>query len=339
MANEVAVKQDKATNLVAKLEQSFTSALPSHVAKEQFSRALLTEFRRTPGLLECDSQTLGSGVLTCAQLGLMIGVNGQAWLVPFNNRKRGGKEAVLFIGFQGMVDLCYRSDRVESIFADVVCENDEFEFVQGLDQKLRHVPNLRGDRGKPYAVYATACIKGSTRPVYVILNQDEVMAVKKASPGARSSDSPWNGEFEAEMWKKTAIRRLTKFLPKSVELANALEFENKQAERLKEVVAEVVNEGTPAQQAIMAKLKGDASEDTGGDQEPEQEPVAEIGETCSPCPEWSSLQRSFANKETRKHVETAMTEIGVEKFGDIDPSDDQTCQALLLRYEELYSSK
>lgn len=242
MSAIVEKRVDRATSLVKSLEASYCAALPAHVTMEHFSRALLTEFRRTPALLECTRESIGAGVLLFAQLGLQVGVNGAGWLVPFNDRRNNCKNAVAIIGYQGLVDLCYRSDRVESICADVVCENDEFEFEQGLDQKLRHKPYLRGARGNPYAVYAIANIKGSARPVYVVLNADEIETVKNASKGAEKKDSPWNGSFEIEMWKKTAIRRLCKYLPKSVDLVAALEFENRQAEEMKEASATIVDD-------------------------------------------------------------------------------------------------
>lgn len=252
MSNEVAVqKQDKATSLVKNLEASFSTALPTHVTKEHFSRALLTQFRRTPKLMQCTQQSIGGAVLTAAQLGLMLGVNGAGWLVPFKD------EAVLVIGYQGMVDLCYRSDRVDSVSADVVCENDKFDYEQGLNQRLKHIPELKGPRGPAYAAYAIANIRGSDRPVYVVMNQQEIMDVKKASPAASKSESPWNGPFEYEMWKKTALRRLTKLLPKSVELASALEFENKQEERMREIEASVIDDDplTPGRHNSRAKAE------------------------------------------------------------------------------------
>jgi len=254
---------DTAGTLVKALEQSYKSALPSHITMEHFSRALLTEFRRNPALMECEKATVSAGVLLFAQLGLMIGVNGAGWLIPFRN-KRGTKDAVAVIGYQGLVDLCYRSDRVESIFADVICENDEFVFEQGINQKLSHIPNLRGARGNPYAVYAVGNIKGSSRPVYVVLNTEEIMAVKNSSRGAERPESPWNGAFETEMWKKTALRRLTKLLPKSVELAAALDFENRQAEELKEVPTRVVPER--AQISISQLQPGSTADHTAVDQ-------------------------------------------------------------------------
>lgn len=267
MSNELQ-RKDPAGSLVKSLEKSFLAALPSHVTTEHFSRALLTEFRRVPELVKCTQESIASGVLTFAQLGLMIGVNGNGWLIPFKNRRDNCTDAVMVIGYQGLIDLVYRSDRVDSLAADVVCKNDQFDFEQGLVQKLSHRPVLSGPRGKPYAVYATANIKGSSRPVFVVMNQEEVMAVKDSSPGSKRRESPWNGQFESEMWKKTALRRLCKLLPKSVELQNALEVENKQSQRcqdVREVDAAVVDD---------RKLRSEALKNAG-----KQSPSSETPET------------------------------------------------------------
>jgi hypothetical protein len=53
--------------------------------------------------------------------------------------------------------------------------------------------------------------------------KEEVMKVKAASPSAGSNYSPWNGPFELEMWRKTAIRRLSKTLPMNTETRQLLE--------------------------------------------------------------------------------------------------------------------
>jgi len=254
MSNEV-VKADKATLMVTNLETSFVEALPDFLKAKHFSRSLLTAFRKAPKLLNCEPASIGLSVLTSAQLGLQIGVNGQAYLLPYK------KECQLIIGYQGLIELCYRSGKIDSISADVVCENDKFTYKQGIEQTLEHIPNLKGDRGAPYAVYAIARIKDSKIPVFVVLNKDEVNKIKKSSPSAGTSFSPWNGEFVSEMWKKTAIRRLVKLLPKSVEIDHAVQFENDQEERVREVSATVVS-GTANKTASQISKKIEADQKT-----------------------------------------------------------------------------
>ncbi|MCK9570016.1 recombinase RecT [Candidatus Pacearchaeota archaeon] len=366
--NEVAEKRnDHALSMVKALEVSYKSALPSHVTMEHFSRALLTEFRRTPALMDCTRESVGSGVLMFAQLGLMLGVNGAGWLIPFNN-KRGTKEAVSVIGYQGLIDLCYRSDRVESVCADVVCENDVFEYEQGLEQKLRHKPELRGTRGKPYAVYAIANIKGSSRPVYVVLNAEEVETVKNSSPGARKSDSPWNGNFATEMWKKTAIRRLCKYLPKSVELSAALDFETRQETEMKEVDATVADDPLApgrhetkrskrqpepvTQPEYVADVSGaHLPPEPSPDQEPPQEDhspdageMVEEENTCpvDACKDYVDLlaARNRMPRFLDKAIESAREKHGecgrVKTFGDIDHTDAIQCGLILTEFRRTH---
>ena len=212
------------TKFCNSFEVSVQGALPTHVTKEHYLRALTTSIRKTPKLMDCDKTSIGAAILTSAQLGLLPDVNGQCYLIPFK------RECQLIIGYQGLIDLAYRTNKIESIRSDVVCEKDEFDYQEGMNPTLYHKRNLREKRGKPYAVYAIAKIVDGGQ-VYVVLSKEEVEAVKKSSKASGSSFSPWNGDFETEMWKKTAVRRLSKMLPKSIELIEALDFDNKQYER------------------------------------------------------------------------------------------------------------
>lgn len=308
---------EKKMPLVADLERSFCNALPAHVTKEQFSRALQTSFRKTPRLMECKANTIAEAVLTAAQLGLIIGVNGSCWLIPF--KKNGVYNCELVIGYQGMVDLCYRSDMIESIFADVVCENDTFVFRQGLDQRLDHTPNLRGERGEPYAVYATGSVKGSNRPMFVVLNKDEVYKIRNSSAAVKAGvSSPWKGEFETEMWKKTAIKRLCKLLPKSVELVQALEFDNDESERWAD--AEIVNGDALAQGRNSLPPRAPARE------LPEPEPPADKPAGASSFltaadkkrrdEAWAIINRAFDTDPNQ--VDSMLADEGLPSFLDLD---------------------
>ena len=310
MTNEI-VKRDKPAQLVKMLERSFASALPTHVTKEHFARALLTEFRRVPKLAQCTQSSLGAGVLTFAQLGLMIGVNGAGWLIPFKN-KSDDLEATVVIGYQGLIDLCYRSGMVESIFADVVYANDDFTYEQGLEQKLRHVPKLDGSRGEPYCAYAIARIKDSNTPVFVVLSKDEIENVKRSSPGAKSSQSPWQGDFEGEMWKKTAIRRLAKLLPKSIELHNALDIESKQAEHYREVSAEIVEEPTEAKKLVEKVRRGRKLGRPKKKPEPEQSPEQVIQDDSQQQEQSASVPSDEEMMEAYKYFERSYEEFDVQ---------------------------
>ena len=82
------------------------------------------------------------------------------------------------------------------------------------------MPNL-DERGPLRAVYAVARMKDAER-VFVVLGRQEVEKVRKASKAGDSG--PWVS-WEEEMWKKTAIRRLCKYLPLSPEMQRAISLD------------------------------------------------------------------------------------------------------------------
>lgn len=203
-----------------------TRALPKHMTADRMARIALTEFRKTPGLLKCDPATLFGAVIQCAQLGLEPGgTMGHAYLIPFENKKRGTTDVQFIIGYRGMLDLARRSGQIISISAREVCANDQFAYRYGIDETIEHIP-AEGTRGELSHVYAVAKLKdGGVQ--FEVLTRTQIEEIRNASQGYKMAirfnrtDSPWISHF-AEMAKKTAIRRLFKYLPVSIEMQRAV---------------------------------------------------------------------------------------------------------------------
>lgn len=198
-------------NLLAMNMKAIQSCLPKHMTPERMCRIALQTIQRTPQLMKCTPESLVAAIVEASSLGLELDLRGQAYLIPF------GKEVTLIPGYKGLMDLAYRSGRVTNIYAEVVCENDQFTFSLGLAPKLEHTPNLE-ERGTLKAVYAVARVK-DTDPVFVVLGKSEIDKIRKVSK--TPDPSPWS-QWEEEMWKKTAIRRLCKYLPLSPEIQKAI---------------------------------------------------------------------------------------------------------------------
>lgn len=196
------------------MEGQLAAALPKHGRAERMIRVVLTEVSKNPDLLECTENSMVGALLHAAQLGLDVGsVLGQAYLIPFRNH--GRLEVSLIPGYKGLVKLAYQSGEVGAIRARVVYAKDKFSYGYGLDEYLEHVPYRGADRGPMVAVYAVARIKGVNEAQFVVLERHEVEEIRdKFSKRAKSG--PWVDDFE-EMAKKSAIRRLCKLLPASVE--------------------------------------------------------------------------------------------------------------------------
>lgn len=201
-------------------------ALPKHMTADRMARIALTEFRKTPALMKCDPTTLFGAVIQCAQLGLEPGgTMGHAYLIPFENRKRGTTDVQFIIGYRGMLDLARRSGQIVSISAREVCANDRFSYRYGIDETIEHIP-AEGQRGDLTHVYAVAKLKdGGVQ--FEVLTRSQIEDIRNASQGYKTAvkfnrtDSPWISHF-TEMAKKTAIRRLFKYLPVSVEIQRAV---------------------------------------------------------------------------------------------------------------------
>ena len=205
--------------LFEQMRPQIARALPKGMTADRLIRVALTSIKSTPRLAQCDPMSLIGAVMLSAQLGLEPGPLGHVYFVPFRNGRTGNYEVQFILGYQGIIDLAYRSGKLLSIEAREVYTNDEFEFEYGLDSKLRHVPRLDGDRGTLRAVYGIAQLKDGGRHFVVMPLSD----VEKHRARSKSKDNgPWVTDFDA-MARKTAIRAMKPFLPLSVEAAVAMD--------------------------------------------------------------------------------------------------------------------
>lgn len=206
------------------LEGEFLQTVQSYYSgnKEQammFKTAAVDYVRKVPKLLECDRISLMSALVQAAQFRFMpSGVNGECYIIPYGN------EAKFQLGYQGLVTLLWRSDQIKSVNSLIVYENEEFEYSEGLETTLRHIPTRFGEKkGKAIGVYAVAQTTKGGR-VFKVMSADDVMAIKNLSKAKGSKESPWNSDKDPElwMWKKTCLIQLSKLLPKTKEIQDAI---------------------------------------------------------------------------------------------------------------------
>lgn len=218
--------RDRIAALLASKGGEIAKLLPRHLNAERLLKVAQIAATTTPALAECDVPSLIGAIGQCAQFGLEPNtVLGHAYLVPFNvKRKRpdGREEWVksvqVVIGYKGLIDLARRSGQIISISAHGVHANDKFEVLLGTEQSISHVPALTGERGALIAFYAVAKLKdGGT--AFEVMTKAEVDAIKKETQ-SKGNYGPWKDHYE-EMGRKTAIRRLAKYLPLSVEFQTA----------------------------------------------------------------------------------------------------------------------
>lgn len=224
MSTEIAVtREGKLKQLLDGSRAQIQMALPRHVSADRILRIALTCARTIPALLECTPESFLGAVIQASQLGLEPGsALGQCYLIPFNNNKTGKKEVQLIIGYQGMMDLVSRTAENPVCMPRAVYEEDHFEYEFGLNEKLIHQPANRHTDVKLTHVYVVVSFAGG-RKIYDVMNRVEIDAVRGRSKA--QSSGPWKTDFEA-MAKKSILRRIFKYLPKSIELQRAVALDD-----------------------------------------------------------------------------------------------------------------
>lgn len=163
-------------------------ALPTHITPDRFIRVALTALTKTPKLADCTQASLFNALLTCSQLGLEPDGR-RAHLIPYGN------QCQLIIDYKGLIELAKRSGEVESWSAEIVKENDEFSWDNGI---VEHKIDWRKPRGNSQCVYSRVRLKGGAFD-YAVMTMDEVEAIRKRSRAG--NNGPWVTDFD-EMAKK-----------------------------------------------------------------------------------------------------------------------------------------
>ncbi len=186
--------------------------MAKHLDPDRMIRLALTAATRNPKLLDCTQESIGLSLLTASQLG--IEPNGRdGHLVPY------GKDCQFLPDFKGLIKLAYRNPRVNSFIAVAVRSNDEFEFQYGTDSFIRHRPALSncGDLVCAYAI----CKLKDAEAQFVVMGKE---AIEKRRAKAMTKNI-WDA-WPDEMWAKTAVKSLAKFVPLGGEFEMAVDHDS-----------------------------------------------------------------------------------------------------------------
>ena len=207
-------------SFLEKQKPQLAAALPKHVSPDRMIRLACTEFAKNPLLQKCTPVSVFGAIIQASQLGLEIGVLGQAYLVPYRNNKNNTYEAQFIPGYKGLIGLARRSGEVTSIETNIVYSGDRFDLKLGLDTNVDHVPNLDGDRGTPRLVYGVAKFRDGGYH-FEWMTMGEVNKIRARSKA--SSNGPSVTDYEQKV-RKTLIRRMSNYLPMSIELQQAIQI-------------------------------------------------------------------------------------------------------------------
>lgn len=211
MSNQLQKQQSEVKSLIQseRFQKELAASMPQHLTPERFARIAVTAITRNPKIAECTQASLFRCLLDLSAAGLEPDGR-RAYLIPY------GKECTLIISYMGLIELMRNSGEITSIRAETVCENDEFSWENGA---ISHRVDWRNPRGTVQCAYAEAKLK-SGEVQTATMTAEEIEGIRKRSKAGNSG--PWQSDW-GEMAKKTVVRRLSKMLPLSPEVAENID--------------------------------------------------------------------------------------------------------------------
>lgn len=182
-------------------------------------------------LRKCDKGSFLMALVDICKIGLSLNpVKKEAYLIP-----RAGK-VCLEPSYIGLIKLLTDEGTVKNIQTNVIYENCDFDLfhdINGLN--FKHIPYYikKLKSGKIVGVYCIANLaNGETQ--FEHMTFDEINSIKEKSESYKAYKDPnkkvysaiWV-DYESEMFRKTIIRRIYKYLPRST---------SKQAQYINEAV-------------------------------------------------------------------------------------------------------
>ncbi|MFC9341409.1 recombinase RecT [Streptomyces sp. NPDC057020] len=200
-------------------EEHVTEALPERVEPTAFFAAVRAAL---PTLKRCSPASKLQAVLTAARFGLAP--DGKLAVI-----RADGAQATFIPTYRGYIDLMHRSGRVESVHVEMIYAGEEWSYEPSAPYPLDFTHKARPDlpkaqRGEAILAYAFARMRGGGRSQVILLNRETAEEIRdEYSEGYRRAEesgarnSFWHTHFN-DMWLKSAIRRLEKYVPTSAAL-------------------------------------------------------------------------------------------------------------------------
>lgn len=210
----------KFSGFLEKLKPQIAVALPRHMNADRMARLAMTAFSTNEDLQNCTPTSIAGSIMTAAQLGLEPGINGQGYLIPY-------KGTCTFVpGWKGLVDMVARSGRA-TVWTGVVFKGDEFAYQLGDAPFCRHIPGEGDDSGEFTHVYAIGRVRDASMAVIEVWPRAKVSKHLKHYNKVGGKHYALANENNFEMYaRKVALLQVLKYMPASIELANAIEVSN-----------------------------------------------------------------------------------------------------------------
>lgn len=183
-----------------------------------FMSSVISVANGNPQLRNAEPMSIIGAAMVAATMQLqVIPTLGQCYIIPY------GKKAQFQVGYLGLLQLCQRSGQFKKILAAPVHEGeyvsgDEFDEEYVFDKKQKKSDKVIGYMAK------FELLNGFTKVAYWDIDKVKAHATKFSQAFRAGFNSPWKSDFDA-MALKTVLKSILKFAPKSIEMQNAVTFD------------------------------------------------------------------------------------------------------------------
>ena len=183
-----------------------------------FMSSVISVANGNPQLRNAEPMSIIGAAMVAATMQLqVIPTLGQCYIIPY------GKKAQFQVGYLGLLQLCQRSGQFKKILAAPVHEGeyvsgDEFDEEYVFDKKQKKSDKVIGYMAK------FELLNGFTKVAYWDIDKVKAHATKYSQAFRAGFNSPWKSDFDA-MAQKTVLKSILKFAPKSIEMQNAVTFD------------------------------------------------------------------------------------------------------------------
>lgn len=219
---QVTVQQKNATlgelmhspAVVGKLNEVWSSPQMAN----SFMSSVISVANGNPQLRKAEPMSIIGAAMVAATMQLqVIPTLGQCYIIPYGNK------AQFQVGYLGLLQLCQRSGQFKKILAAPVHEGeyisgDEFDEDYVFDKKQRKSDKIVGYMAK------FELLNGFTKVAYWDVERVKAHATKFSQAYRSGYTSPWKSDFDA-MAQKTVLKSILKYAPKSIEMQNAVTFD------------------------------------------------------------------------------------------------------------------
>lgn len=195
---------------------------------QRFVASITSAVAINPLLQECDPATILSGALLGESLGLSPSPQlGQFYLVPYDNRKRGVKEAQFQLGYKGYVQLALRSGyyKALNVFSVKVGELKKWNpITEELEIELIQDDEVREQTASVGYVATFEYLNGFRKTLYWSRQKMEAHALRYSKGyAAKKGYTFWEKDFDAMAYKTLLRQLISKWGIMSIDLQTAFE--------------------------------------------------------------------------------------------------------------------